>query len=66
MSSDHIEILERVRFKGQAALTWERSFDGGQTWEDVIHGLPYIPFVRLDRSGPKNIEVIRVIREPNP
>jgi hypothetical protein len=40
-----IEILERVRFRGQVAIDWERSFNHGQTWEPVVcHG--DIPFLR--------------------
>lgn len=33
--SDYIEIWERVGFSKGEAVTWERSFDRGKTWEPV-------------------------------
>ena len=41
-----IEIWERVKFLGWKAISWERSFDAGRTWEQVPWPLKDLPFVR--------------------
>jgi hypothetical protein len=43
-----IEFLERVRFEGYRTISWERSMDGGHTWEAVDWGVSRLPLVRDD------------------
>jgi hypothetical protein len=45
---NRIEIWERFRTKNDKVISWEKSFDGGHTWTNVLWIGEQIPFVVLD------------------
>ena len=44
MERDYVTILEKVAFKDGKAVSWERSWDDGQTWETVDWPRNELPF----------------------
>jgi hypothetical protein len=42
-----VEVTERITFWEGRAVRWQKSLDGGHTWEDVEYAGERLPFVLL-------------------
>lgn len=59
-----IEIWERIKFIGRDAISWERSFDAGRTWEPVLWPLKDLPFIRcVGYDNADEATTIRVMQQ---
>jgi len=65
MNGPMVEIWERVLFRGQEPVTWERSFDNGKTWQMVAWPFWRLPFVQVHPSWVHEFETI-TITQRNP
>jgi hypothetical protein len=52
-------IWERVRFDDGVAVSWEKSYDKGKTWQAIEHPFKSIPFVMFE-SNKQITEIVRV------
>jgi hypothetical protein len=48
VSKQRLEVWERIGFRKGEAVTWERSYDKGKTWQDVNWPGEKLPFVVLN------------------
>jgi hypothetical protein len=52
-------VWERVGFNNGIAVSWEKSYDKGETWQPVEHCHKSIPFV-LFKHNKETTEITRV------
>ena len=59
MNEEKIIVWERVRFKDDKPVSWERSLDKGETWETIHWPFGELPFV-LFNPNPDVTEFVSV------